>query len=99
MFRILGRFFFILGCVLDSGTCFWILRSVSDSGTFIWILGCVLDSGKCFGPTSHRSTLSVILISVPWIKYCPLSPASKINLSTQPLTAVIVKMELKFMYL
>ena len=46
--------FWILGSVLDSGTCFgfldvfWILGCVLDSETCFWILGCVLDSGTCF---------------------------------------------------
>ena len=42
------KHFWILGSVLDSGTCFWILGSVLDSGTCFWILGGVLDFGRCF---------------------------------------------------
>ena len=40
-------------CYLDSGMCFWILRSALDSGErfsfweVLWILGSVLVSGKC----------------------------------------------------
>ena len=40
---------FVVSYLPYSGTCFWILGSVSDSGTCFWILGSVLDSGKCFG--------------------------------------------------
>ena len=48
MFEILGKCFWILGCVLDSGKVFL------DSGMWFgfwevfWILGCVLDSGEVF---------------------------------------------------
>ena len=67
------KHFWILGSVLDSGTCFWILGSVLDSGTCFWILGRVLDfgksffilgrvmdSGKCFVPMRHGTNTTQI---------------------------------------
>ena len=49
MFWILGKYFWILGCGLDSGKCFefwevfWVLGNVLDSGEVF------LDSGSVFG--------------------------------------------------
>ena len=41
--------FWILGSVLDSGTCFGSWHVFWDSGKCFGILGRVLDSGTCFG--------------------------------------------------
>ena len=41
--------FWILGSVLNSGTCFWIPGSVLDSGKCFGFWDVFLDSGKCFG--------------------------------------------------
>ena len=41
MVWILGKCFWILGCVLDSGKC-------SEFWEVFWFLGNGLDSGKCF---------------------------------------------------
>ena len=39
---------------------FWILGSVLDSGTCFWILGRVLDFGKCFVPMRHGTNTTQI---------------------------------------
>ena len=44
-----GKCFWILGSVLDSGTCFGFWKVFLDSGKCFSILGRVLDSGNCFG--------------------------------------------------
>ena len=39
---------------------FWILGRVLDSGTCFWILGHVLDFGKCFVPMRHGTNTTQI---------------------------------------
>ena len=43
----------LVGSVLDSGTCFWILGRVLDSRKCFGFWDVFLDSRKCFVPTSH----------------------------------------------